>query len=80
MNDLDRWARDHRHRAKRAQIAALKKKKRVRFRRILTPKFTKEVGELRVFDADIRNVLSTAVAAAMSDEMEAREWARLSNR
>lgn len=79
MNDLDRWARDHRHRAKRAQIAALKKK-RVRFRRILTPKFTKEVGELRVFDADIRNVLSTAVAAVMSDEMEAREWARLSNR
>jgi hypothetical protein len=24
MNDLDRWARDHRHRAKRAQIARIR--------------------------------------------------------
>lgn len=58
MGDLDRWARDHRHRKKRQQIEALRRRRRVVFDRVVMPKFEKGVEELRSYDWKIRSLLT----------------------
>jgi hypothetical protein len=67
---LDRWARDHKRRKLEELRAA--RERSVKFKRILTPKFTKNVGSLRHLDWDIRGLLSDGAIRDMNDEVDAR--------
>jgi hypothetical protein len=67
---LDQWARDHKRRKLKELRAS--KLKRLEFNRILTPKFTKNVGSLRHLDWDIRGLLSDGAIRDMNDEFDAR--------
>lgn len=53
---LDQWARDHKRR--RLQELCKKRRPALRFQRVLMPRFTKDVDELRSYNVDIRGLLA----------------------
>jgi len=65
---LDQWARDHKRR-KLKELRA-KRKYRLKFRRILTPKFTKDVDSLRHLDVRIRGLLVDGAVREMNDAID----------
>ena len=54
-----------------AELARAEKPKyRVMFSRVLTPRFTKDIDELRSYNMDIRQVLADEIAKNMVAEMD----------
>lgn len=72
VSRLDGWARDHKRRKLKEMRAA--RPKRLKFKRILTPKFTigEGAGSIGVLDWDIRGLLSDGAMRDMNDEIGAR--------